>query len=67
MPRKKDSPIVIKRNKKIVAEYKRMNNILTPKGKAKYSHDYIIEQLEDKFYLAGATIENIISGKTFKY
>jgi hypothetical protein len=67
MPRKKNDPIVIKRNTKIVAEYKRLCGITTPKGKSKFSHDHIIETLEDKFYLAGKTIENIISGKTFKH
>lgn len=43
-------------------EYHRMKNI-KDKGVSKYSYEYILVTLSEKFYRAQKTIENIIWGR----
>ena len=66
MPRSKNDEIVIRRNKAIVKDFKKLCDIKTPKGKSLYTYEYVLEKLEDKYYLAAATIHNIVTGRTFK-
>uniref|UniRef100_UPI0039A4342E hypothetical protein n=1 Tax=Ornithobacterium rhinotracheale TaxID=28251 RepID=UPI0039A4342E len=40
-------------------EYSRMSNI-TAYGKQKYTHDYIVSTLAQKFFKSERTIENIV-------
>lgn len=49
-----------KRNKRIVALYNRLSNI-TENGVQKYSHAFIMNKLEEHFYLVERTLLEIIS------
>lgn len=49
-----------KRNEKIRKRFDELSSIKTPKGKRKYSYDYIYEKLADQFYLAEFTIGQIL-------
>lgn len=50
--------------KDIFAEFKRLSNITTSKGNMKYSYEWTLEQLEQKFYLEPITIERILREQT---
>lgn len=58
------SPEKIKeRNEKIAVYFNVLCSKTTAKGKMKYSYDYVLEKVADKFYLETRTIENILKGK----
>lgn len=51
----------LERNEKIREAYKKLSNTKTKKGAKKYTESYILERLSERFYLATATISNILA------
>ena len=61
--RSKTSPLLIKRNKLIVADYEKYSSMKSEKGVEKYRHEYILELLSNKYFLAEKTINDILYAK----
>lgn len=61
--RKVDKSLLVKRNAKIHKRFNELSNIASPRGKRKYSYDFIFEKLSNEFYLSPKTIENILGKK----
>lgn len=61
--RKVDKSLLVKRNAKINKRFNELSNIMSPRGKRKYSYEFIYEKLSNEFYLSTKTIENILGRK----
>jgi hypothetical protein len=56
----RDQILLTKRNKAIVQRFNVLSDIRTPKGKMKYSYDYIYEKISNEYYLSVYTVTKII-------
>jgi hypothetical protein len=59
----RNAELVQRRNKAIRADFEKLRGIRNDKGLRKYTYEYAVYMLSEKYYIAQGTIEHIIDGR----